>query len=109
MCISCYNRCPLTNTHVIQWTLSSLFLVVKIKTLIQTMYVYFSHYLWRHMEHGKLAKILERKGLKIVHNVKTQWILMIALAKHVLFEYNSLVVKIDDDFIGNAIANLEQL
>jgi hypothetical protein len=68
-----------------------------------------SHYLRRHMEHGKLAKILERKGLKIVHNVKTQWISMIALAKHVLVEYNSLVVKMDDDFIGNAIANLEQL
>ncbi len=34
---------------------------------------------------------------------------MIALAKHVLVEYNSLVVKMDDDLIGNAIVNLEQL
>ncbi len=63
----------------------------------------------RHMEHGKLAKILDRKGLKIVHNVKTQWISMTALAKHVLVEYNSLIVKMDDDLIGNATANLEQL
>jgi hypothetical protein len=34
---------------------------------------------------------------------------MIALAKHVLVEYNSLVVKMDDDLFGNAITNLEQL
>jgi hypothetical protein len=61
------------------------------------------------MEHGKLAKILERKGLKIVHTAKTQWISMIALAKHGLVEYNSLVVKMDDDLIGNATINLEQL
>ncbi len=34
---------------------------------------------------------------------------MIALAKHVLVEYNGLVVKMDDDLFGNATTNLEQL
>jgi len=36
------------------------------------------------MEFTKLAKFLETKGGKILHNVKTQWISMLALAKRLL-------------------------
>jgi hypothetical protein len=34
--------------------------------------------------------------------MKIKWILMLALAKHVLQEYNTLVVKMADDSFGNA-------
>ncbi len=55
------------------------------------------------MEFTKLIKVLETKGGNIFHNMKTRWILMLALAKHVLQEYNTLVVKMADDSFGNAI------
>jgi hypothetical protein len=48
------------------------------------------------MEHGKLAKILEAIGFKIMTNVQTEWISMLAPTKHVLVEYKSLVVKVGE-------------
>lgn len=56
------------------------------------------------MEFTKLAKFLETKGGKILHNVKTQWISMLALAKRLLQEYKTLVVKMANDSLGNVIA-----
>jgi len=66
------------------------------------MYVYSSHSPKGQLEHVKLAKILQTKGLKILRNVKTQWVSMFAPSKHVLIEYKSLVVKMGDDMAGNA-------
>jgi hypothetical protein len=51
-----------------------------------------------------LAKVLQTKGLKILHNVKTQWISMLAPIKLVLAEYKNLVVKMGDDMAENAFA-----
>jgi hypothetical protein len=42
--------------------------------------------------------------LKIFHNIKTQWILMLVLVKHMLAKYKSLVVKMGDNLVRNAIA-----
>lgn len=63
------------------------------------------------MEHAKLAKICETKGAKIFHNVKIQWILMLAPTKCVLLEYKALMVKIINDNVGTTIAknNYESL
>jgi hypothetical protein len=41
------------------------------------------------MEFTKLVENLETKGGKIFRNMKIKWILMLALAKHVLQEYNT--------------------
>jgi len=68
------------------------------------MYVYFTHSPNKHMEFTKLVEILETKGEKIFRNMKTWWISMLAPAKHVLHEYKTLVVKMADDNLGNAIA-----
>jgi len=56
------------------------------------------------MEFTKLVEILETKDGKIFHNVKTQWTLMLTLAKCALQEYNTLVVKMVNDSLGNATA-----
>jgi len=40
-----------------------------------------------------LAKTLEIKALKLLHNIKTCWMSMLSLLKCVLGEYKSLVVK----------------
>jgi len=65
----------------------------------------------RHLEHGNLAKLLESKGLKLLHNVKAMWISMLSLMKKVLVEYKTLMVQMTNDF-NRAVAtktNLEYL
>jgi hypothetical protein len=39
--------------------------------IIQTLYAYFAHSPEQHLEFTKLVKIVETKGNKILHNVKT--------------------------------------
>jgi hypothetical protein len=90
--------------NLVTQTLSKLSLVAKFEKLLQSMYVYFFHSPNKHMEFTKLAEILETKGGKIFHNVRTWWILMLAPTKCVLQEYKTLVVKLADDSLGNAIA-----
>ncbi len=48
-------------------------LIGKLERLLQTMYTYFLSSLKRHLEHGTLAKLLETKGLQLLHNVKLWW------------------------------------
>jgi len=73
-------------TIVIQ-TLSNMLLVAKIEALLASVYMCFAHYLKRPLEHNKLIEIMETKGLKILQNVKTWWVFMMALSKCVLYEY----------------------
>jgi len=56
------------------------------------------------MEHGKLVKIMQIKGVTILHNNKTHWISMFAFSKCVLFEFKALIVKMANDMTTNAIA-----
>jgi hypothetical protein len=81
---------------------SSLPLVAKIKGLLQGLYVYFFHSPKMQLEHVKLVKILQTKGFKILLNVKTWWISMLAPIRLVMAEYKNLVVKMGDDTAGNA-------
>jgi hypothetical protein len=46
---------------------------------------------------------MEAKGQKINYNVKTQWVYKLAPSKHVLFEYESLLVKMNEDNPRNAL------
>jgi hypothetical protein len=51
------------------------------------------HNLNRFVEFFNIAKTLETKGLKLLHNIKIYWISIFNLLKQVLVEYNVLVVK----------------
>ncbi len=42
-------------------------------------------------------KLLDTKGLKLLHNVKIKWISMLSLVKQVLAEYKIIMVKMHDD------------
>ncbi len=64
-----------------------------IEILLQT-FAYFAHSPWQHLEFTKLAEVMETKGNKLVHNVKTRWILILNLVKKVLTKYKTLLVKI---------------
>jgi hypothetical protein len=75
------------------------------------MYTYFSSSFKKHLEHGTFAKLLETKGLKLICNVKTRWISMLSLAKRILAEYKTLVVKMHDDLhiVATTKTNLQYL
>jgi hypothetical protein len=64
--------------------------------------MYFAQSINRHLEHTKLVEIMETKGLNFLCNVKTWWVFMLTPSKHALFEYKSLVVKMNENSTGNA-------
>lgn len=64
-----------------------------LKSLVQCLYGYFSHNLERHLKFIKVIKIMETKGNKNLHNIKTRWIFLLAFMKCVLFEYCTLFMK----------------
>jgi hypothetical protein len=72
-------------------------LVTKLESLLQTTYTYYYSSPKKHLEHGSLAKLLETKGLKLLHNVKAKWISMLSLMKRVLAEYKTLMVHMNND------------
>jgi hypothetical protein len=50
---------------------------------------------------SKLAKVMETKGFKILRNIKTKWINIVALSKVVLEEFLILLVKMVKDVVVN--------
>jgi hypothetical protein len=50
-----------------------------------------------------MVEFLQTKGLKVLCNIKTQWIFMVAPTKCVLAWYKSLVVMMGDDLVENVI------
>ncbi len=69
--------------------------------LLSTLYNYFCKNLKRHLEFTKLTKVMETKRVKILKIVKTLWINMLSLAKHVMAEYRTLLMKMAIDIPSN--------
>ncbi len=67
--------------------------MIHLEHLLQTLHNYFAHSPKRHLEITKLTETLELKGNKIFRNVKTQWISMLNLAKRLMAEYITFLVK----------------
>jgi hypothetical protein len=91
--------------------LSKLSLVMHIEGMLQSLYAFFSHSPKKVLEFVNITKTLETKGLKLLWNLKTCWILMLSPLKCVLGEYKSLVVKMHIDAPKNKLAreNLDLL
>jgi hypothetical protein len=51
-----------------------------------------------YIEFVELTQVMETKGLKILHNVKTRWISMLDPSIQVMNEYRTLLVKMLQDF-----------
>jgi hypothetical protein len=49
------------------------------------------------MEFLKLAEVMETKGLKILRNIKTQWISMLSPVVRIMNEYQTLIIKMHQD------------
>jgi hypothetical protein len=75
------------------------------------MYNYFAHYFKHDLEFGKLAKILDSKGNKLLKNIKTWWISMLSPCKRIFAKYKLLVVNMakDSDHIENEKSNFNLL
>jgi len=65
-------------------TLSNLPVVSNVEGLLQVTHGYFSHSSKRHHEFTKLAALMEKKGNKILKQVKTRWISLLKPAKRIL-------------------------
>ncbi len=75
--------------------------MVQIESLLQCLYSYFAHSPKRHLEFIKITELMATKGNKILWNVKTRWILMLSLAKKIMVEYKTLLVKMILDILTN--------
>ncbi len=73
-------------TNLTSQASSNLPMVSKLENLFQSLYVYFSSSLKCHLEFIKPMKSW-KKRLKILKNVKIQWISMLEPLKHVLAKY----------------------
>lgn len=61
------------------------------------MYTYYNQSPKRHFECIKLMEVIQAKGLKVLKNIKTMWISMLAPFKQVHNEYKTFMVKMVND------------
>jgi regulator of sigma D len=84
-------------TNLTVLSLSGLPMVKKLEAFCNSLHSYFSSSPKWYLEFNKLAEVVETSGLKILGNVKTRWILLLEPMKHVLLEYKTLIVKMNND------------
>ncbi len=72
-----------------------------IENLIQNHHTYFFHSPKRHLELIRLTNMMETKGLKMLKNVKTQWISFLYLLWIILSKYMPLLAKMFMDSSSN--------
>ena len=72
-------------------------IVGKCESLCQSMYAYFSQSPKKHLEFQKLVDVMETKGLNMLRNVKTRWILVLEPLRRILGEYKTLICKMAQD------------
>jgi hypothetical protein len=78
-------------------TLNDLPMVEGIEDMLANLYTYFCKSPLKHLELLKLVEVMETKGSKILKNIKTRWISMLALDVRVINEYKKLFVKFQQD------------
>jgi len=73
---------------------------------------FFDKFPKHHLEFVKPAQIMETKGNKLLHNIKTKWISMLNPMKGVLEKYHSLLLEMviySTIHVPQAAGNLDQL
>jgi hypothetical protein len=72
-------------------------IVSGIEELLADIYTFFCKSPKKHLEFVKLAELLNSKGNKILRNIKTRWLSMLAPAVRIMNEYRPLLVKMSKD------------
>lgn len=78
-------------------TLSKMPIVSNVEDLLQVTHAYFAHSSKRHHEFTKLAVLMDKKGNKILKQIKTRWISLLKPAKRIMQQYSILVYKMHLD------------
>jgi hypothetical protein len=76
--------------------LNKLPIVATIEDMLGDLYSFFCKSPKKHLEFLKLAEVMETKGNKILRNIKTRWISMLAPSIRVMNEYRTLIAKLDE-------------
>jgi hypothetical protein len=77
--------------------LNKLPIVATIEDMLGDLYSFFCKSPKKHLEFLKLAEVMETKGNKILRNIKTRWISMLAPSIRVMNEYRTLIAKLERD------------
>ena len=80
-------------TNLAVEVLSQLPIINGIEELLSDIYTFFCKSPKKHLEFVQLAALLDSKGNKILRNVKTRWLSMLAPAVRILNEYRPLLVE----------------
>jgi hypothetical protein len=72
-------------------------IVSGIEELLADIYTFFCKSPKKHLEFVKLAELLNSKGNKILRNIKTRWLSMLAPVVRIMNEYRPLLVKMSKD------------
>lgn len=90
-------HCVAHRTSLVVGTLSNLPMVAKLENLCKSLYSYFGSSPKHHLEFSKLAEVVESEGLKILRNVKSRWMSILAPLERIMGEYKNLIVKMSLD------------
>lgn len=86
--------------------LSALGIFRTIEHLLMVTHAYFKHSPQRHLKFQKLAELMESKGLKLLNQLKTQWISLLEPLRRLLTEYRVVIAKMLADVHDNESAEV---
>jgi hypothetical protein len=72
-------------------------IVSGIEEMLADIYTFFCKSSKKHLEFVKLVELLNSKGNKILRNIKTRWLSMLAPTVRIMNEYRPLLVKMSKD------------
>ncbi|KAG0595346.1 hypothetical protein M758_UG159400 [Ceratodon purpureus] len=98
-------------TNLAAKALTELPLFESVEILLRKTHNYFSHSPKRHLEFVKLAEVMETKGLRLLKNVQTRWVLLLEPLRRFLAQYRVVMAKMAEDIDDNSDAqeNLDVL
>jgi hypothetical protein len=81
-------------------TLSQLDVFHSIEELMRLSHAYFAHSPKKYSEYKSFAQTIDTKGLKLLKNVTTRWLSLLAPMRRVLSEYRTILEKMHIDCIN---------
>jgi hypothetical protein len=78
-------------------TLSQLAVFHEVEELMRVSHAYFSHSPKKYQEYKSFASTIDTKGLKVLENVTTCWLSLLAPMKWIMSEFRTILGKLDMD------------
>jgi hypothetical protein len=78
-------------------TLSQLAVFHEVEELMRVSHAYFSHSPKKYQEYKSFASTIDTKGLKVLKNVTTRWLSLLAPMKQIMSKFRTILGKLDMD------------